>query len=140
MKLNAIVKSSGRKRGIAGRDLDLPGMPRTLRELIEQTARLMVDEFAEKKATGNLLPYLTEQEIGEEAGSGRIGFGAVYGEKSPDADQAVSAAILAFEDGLYRVFVRREEVTGLDVPLTLADGDEVVFMRFTMLAGGYWSR
>ncbi|CAM3516296.1 MULTISPECIES: hypothetical protein [Saccharibacillus] len=140
MKLTAIVKSAGRKRGVAGREFDLPGMPRTLRELIDQTVRLMVAQFEEKLAGDHLLPYLTEQQVEEGAQRGKVGFGAVYGEKSPDAEQAVAAAVLGFEDGLYRVFVRQEEVTGLDVPLTLADGDEVIFMRFTMLAGGFWNR
>lgn len=140
MKLNALVKSPGRKRGVAARELDLPGMPRTLRELIEQTVQAMVGEFEQRRGGDSLLPYLTEREIGEGAKTGKVGFGAVYGEKAPDERQATEAALLAFEDGLYRVFLRQEEVTGLDAPLTLADGDEVVFMRFTMLAGGFWNR
>ncbi|OWR30837.1 hypothetical protein CDO73_09625 [Saccharibacillus sp. O23] len=140
MKLNAIVKSPGRKRGVAARELDLPGMPRTLRELIEQTVQAMVGEFEQRRAGESLLPYLTEREIGEGANTGKVGFGAVYGEKAPDERQATEAALLAFEDGLYRVFLRQEEATELDAPLTLADGDEVVFMRFTMLAGGFWNR
>jgi len=140
MKLNAIVKSPGRKRGVAARELDLPGMPRTLRELIEQTVQAMVGEFEQRRAGDSLLPYLTEREIGEGTKTGKVGFGAVYGEKAPDERQAMEAALLAFEDGLYRVFLRQEEVTELDAPLTLADGDEIVFMRFTMLAGGFWNR
>ncbi len=140
MKLTAMVKSPGRKRGIAGRELDLPGMPRTLRELIEQIVRLMVSEYEERRTGDDLLRALTEQQIDSGAEDGKVGFKAIYGEQPADEDSAVAAALLGFEDGLYRVFVRQEEVTGLDVPLTLADGDEVVFMRFTMLAGGLWGR
>jgi len=140
MKLTALVKSPGRKRGVAGRELDLPGMPRTLRELIEQIVRLMVSEYEERRTGDDLLRALTEQQIDSGAEDGKVGFKAIYGEQPADEDSAVAAALLGFEDGLYRVFVRQEEVTGLDVPLTLADGDEVVFMRFTMLAGGLWGR
>lgn len=140
MKLTALVKSPGRKRGMAGRELDLPGMPRTLRELIEQIVRLMVSEYEERRTGDDLLRALTEQQIDSGAEDGKVGFKAIYGEQPADEDSAVAAALLGFEDGLYRVFVRQEEVTGLDVPLTLADGDEVVFMRFTMLAGGLWGR
>lgn len=140
MKLTAIVKSPGRKRGVAGRELDLPGMPRTLRELIEQIVQVTVSEFEERRAGDDLLRALTEQQIGTGAEDGKVGFGAIYNERAPDAGSAAAAALLGFEDGLYRVFLRREEVVGLDVPLTLADGDEIVFMRFTMLAGGLWGR
>jgi len=140
MKLTALVKSPGRKRGIAGRELDLPGMPRTLRELIEQIVRLTVSEYEERRTGDDLLRALTEQQIDSGAKDGKVGFKAIYDEQPADEDSAVAAALLGFEDGLYRVFVRQEEVTGLDAPLTLADGDEVVFMRFTMLAGGLWGR
>ncbi|CAM4172133.1 hypothetical protein [Saccharibacillus endophyticus] len=140
MKLTALVKSPGRKRGMAGRELDLPGMPRTLRELIEQIVRLMVREYEERRTGDDLLRALTEQQIDSGAEDGKVGFKAIYGEHPANEDSAVAAALLGFEDGLYRVFVRQEEVTGLDAPLTLADGDEVVFMRFTMLAGGLWGR
>ncbi|MEJ8307043.1 hypothetical protein [Saccharibacillus sacchari] len=140
MKLTALVKSPGRKRGIAGRELDLPGMPRTLRELIEQIVQLTVSEYEERRTGDDLLRALTEQQIDSGAENGKVGFKAIYGEKPANKESAVAAALLGFEDGLYRVFLRREEVTGLDAPLTLADGDEVVFMRFTMLAGGLWGR
>ncbi|MCQ4086450.1 hypothetical protein [Saccharibacillus sp. JS10] len=140
MKLIAMVKSPGRRRGIAGQELDLPGMPRTLRELIEQIVQLRVAQFEERRTSDELLHVLTEQEIDTAAAEGKVGFQAVYGEQPADQAKAVAAAILGFEDGLYRVFLREEEVTGLDIPLTLADGDEVVFMRFTMLAGGLWNR
>lgn len=140
MKLTAMVKSPGRKRGIAGRELDLPGMPRTLRELIEQIVRLMVSEYEERRSGDDLLRALTEQQIDSGAEDGKVGFKAIYGEQPANEEKAVAAALLGFEDGLYRVFLRQEEVTGLDAPLTLADGDEVVFMRFTMLAGGLWGR
>ncbi len=140
MKLTAMVKSPGRKRGIVGRELDLPGMPRTLRELIEQIVRLMVSEYEERRSGDDLLRALTEQQIDSGAEDGKVGFKAIYGEQPANEEKAVAAALLGFEDGLYRVFLRQEEVTGLDAPLTLADGDEVVFMRFTMLAGGLWGR
>ena len=43
-----------------------------------------------------------------------------------------------YEDGLFRVFVRGEEVKELDEELRLKDGDEVVWIKMVMLTGRLW--
>lgn len=62
----------------------------------------------------------------------------MYGETKPEVEQATAAALLAFEDGLYKVFVQEEECSALDEPLRLEEGDELTLIRFTMLAGRLW--
>lgn len=62
----------------------------------------------------------------------------MYSETKPEVEQATAAALLAFEDGLYKVFVQEEECSALDEPLRLEEGDELTLIRFTMLAGRLW--
>ncbi len=59
-------------------------------------------------------------------------------EEEPDADPsaAVAAALLAFEDGLYYVFVDNEHRTSLDDEIRLRTESRVTFLRLVALAGG----
>ncbi|MNP77809.1 hypothetical protein D3C76_1753110 [compost metagenome] len=50
----------------------------------------------------------------------------------------MDTAITAYEDGLYKVFLNDEELQELDETLVVKDGDNVVLIRFTMLAGRLW--
>jgi len=53
-----------------------------------------------------------------------------------DAAAAVDAALLAFEDGLFKVFVAERELADDDDPVVLADGAQLLFLRLMPLAGG----
>jgi hypothetical protein len=46
---------------------------------------------------------------------------------------AVETALLAFDDGIFKVFVGDREVDG---PVELPDGAAVLFLRLVPLAGG----
>ena len=138
MKLNVIVKNSGKLKELMTQELRLPEVPYTLREMITGIVYDSVQSFKDRQSEQNLIPYLTELVIGASASSGKVGFGMINDDRQPDVYQAIETALLAFSDGLYRVFVNEEEVNQLDAPLVLSDGDEVIFMRFTMLAGGLW--
>ncbi|MDR0267979.1 hypothetical protein [Paenibacillus sp.] len=138
MKLIVKVKKPGKRKELAIQELELPKKPLTLRELIRGVVANGVQEFKEKQSGKSVISYLTETQIGESAELGKVGFGAVYDDRQPDENQAVKAALTAFEDGLYRVFINETEIVGLDAPLVIDEGDRIVFMRFTMLAGGMW--
>ena len=58
-------------------------------------------------------------------------------ESLQDADEAVKNALLCFGDGLFRMFVNDAELAPED-PLCIKDGDEVTFIRLTMLSGRLW--
>lgn len=139
MKLYVTVKSLGKRKNVLTRlPIELPVIPTTLRELITEVVVLNVQKLTEKQQSTALIPFLTGTEIEERGESGKVGFGSVYNEQSPDLSQAIDTALLAFEDGLYKVFIREEENSHLESPLKLMEEDEIVFIRFTMLAGSIW--
>jgi hypothetical protein len=55
--------------------------------------------------------------------------------QSVDPGQAVAAALLAFEDGLYLVILDGEEQRELDRQIFLQADSHMVFVRLVMLAG-----
>ncbi|MBE1553680.1 hypothetical protein [Sporosarcina limicola] len=139
MKLYVTVKNLGKRKNVLTKlGIELPIIPTTLRELITEVVSLNVQQLNDKQQSTALIPFLTETEIEERGESGKIGFGAVYNEQSPDLAKAVETAIVAFEDGFYKVFIREDEKSNLELPLTLNEEDEIVFIRFTMLAGSLW--
>lgn len=139
MKLFVTVKSLGkRKPALARQELELSPAPETLRDLITATVALNVQKLREKQESVALIPFLTGEEVQAQGEIGKVGFGSIYNEGVPDIKDAVNTAMQAFEDGLYRVFVCDEEIIELDALLSLKDGNEIVFIRFTMLAGGLW--
>jgi len=49
---------------------------------------------------------------------------------------AVAAALLAFDDGLFKVFVAERELTGDGAALPVTEGAALLFLRLVPLAGG----
>ncbi|WP_342514671.1 hypothetical protein MKY34_08070 [Sporosarcina sp. FSL K6-1522] len=139
MKFYVTVKSLGKRKNVLTKqEMELPTIPATLRELITAVVTLNVEQLSDQQKNMDWFPLLTGAEIEERSETGKVGFGAVYHEQLPDLAKAKDTAIVAFEDGLYKVFIREEEVSQLDAPLTLREEDELVFIRFTMLAGRLW--
>lgn len=133
------VKSLGRKKNHLDRlAWPLAEAPPTLRALIEAVVISGVQSFNERETQVPLVSYLTQNDMLRQADGGKVGFGTLYNEQGNGEEEAVSTALLAFEDGLYRVFINGNEAERLDMPLALRDGDELAFIRFTMLSGGLW--
>nr|WP_285859158.1 hypothetical protein [Paenibacillus sp. MER 99-2] len=127
-----------RKPALAKQATELPETTGTLRQLISNMVTLQIQALEDKKSQVEWLAYLMPEEIESQGAAGKVGFGAVNHEGVPELQQAIETAVLAHEDGLYKVFVNEEEVHQLDEPLTLREGDELVFIRFTMLVGRLW--
>ncbi|PYE42701.1 hypothetical protein HUB98_21615 [Paenibacillus barcinonensis] len=139
MDIWVTVKSLGkRKPALARQAVEVPETTRTLRLLIESMVEAQVQAFEERRNTSSMLAYLMPEEIGAQGAAGKVGFGSVNGEGVPDLAEAKEAAILAYEDGLYKVFLNDHELEALDEPLSIEDGADVAFIRFTMLAGRLW--
>lgn len=138
------TRAVGRRRPLLEDwSLDLPpdlrrgGEPLTLRALIDRVVRQQVAAFRRRQRDNQFIRVLTSQEIAEGEKRGKIMPGA--SEVKPqevDDEQAVGAALQAFEDGLYLVLIDGEEQTSLDREIFLNDESQVVFLRLTMLAGG----
>ncbi|WP_458461015.1 hypothetical protein [Paenibacillus sp.] len=133
------VKSLGKRKPVLAKQAaELPETTHTLRQLIENMVALQVKALQDKKQQAELLAYLMPEDIEAQGLAGEVGFGAVYNEGVPDLEVAIDTAITAYEDGLYKVFLNDEELQELDKSILLQDGDNVVFIRFTMLAGRLW--
>ncbi|WP_342984391.1 hypothetical protein [[Clostridium] symbiosum] len=128
---------------------ELEKRPDTVRELVTALVRLSVSEYNERKDEGQMLRYLTKEEISGLASAGKVSFG-VRGGNDADPEKAVENALQCFEDGIYRIFAGEEELTGLEEPVPWVNGAEgkegnedkgddktsvFTFIRLTMLSG-----
>ena len=133
------VKSLGkRKPALAKQAAELPETTDTLRQLIKNMVAQQLKDFQDKNNEAAWLAYLMPEDIQEQATAGKVGFGAIYNEGVPDVEGAMDTAVAAYEDGLFKVFLNDEELQALDEPLIIQEDDNVVFIRFTMLAGRLW--
>ena len=134
IKIKSIAK---RKSVVAGIPFIVDGDIATSDGLVEHIVRQMVREYNLGATDKSLLPYLTDDEIANRERAGKIGFDERKNENNQDEDGAVENALLCFSDGIFRMFVNEEEVfMGQDVKL--CEGDEITFVRLTMLAGRLW--
>ncbi|WP_270167253.1 hypothetical protein [Paenibacillus sp. SYP-B4298] len=139
MNVWVTVKSLGkRKPSLAKHPVALPDVPGTLRELIRYMVASQLTSLEERQGEQELLACLMPEDLDAQAAAGRVSFGALYHQELPDLERALETAMTAYEDGLYKVFVDDEDIRELDAPLALNDGAELVFIRFTMLAGRMW--
>ena len=110
--------------------------PESLRELIGETVKLCVANYIDRMDKGEAV--LSKEQIEDMSQIGKIAFGIVYGEKKPDVQKAIETAVQGFEDGLFRVFLGDRELENLDEKVEFAEGNEITFIRLTMLAGRMW--
>ena len=110
----------------------------TVRELITELTKSGVKTYNEKLEQPELLKCLTREKIDDKAQSGKISFGAVYGERRADLTHAVDNAIQCFEDGIYRIFLNDKPLEALEETLSVTEQDTFTFVRLTMLAGRLW--
>lgn len=136
MTITVNVKQLGKKRSkISGLPFFLKNEPRTLRELITESVRTCVSAYSER-LTKEAAP-LSEEDISAMSELGKITFGLSEG-AAADLGKAADDAILAFEDGLYRIFLGEDELTELDGSIELNENSSVTFIRLVMLAGRMW--
>ena len=108
--------------------------PETVKELLVLLTRLLVQEYNARKDEGQLVQYLTREEIKEKASAGKVSFGLRGGEDG-DPEAAAENALQCFADGIYRVFYGEEELEKIDGEIPWKDGEVFTFIRLTMLSG-----
>lgn len=139
MNIYISMKSIGKRKYVISKEnVKLPISPGSLRVLLTELITMNVQQLEGKEEDRQLLNYLTETEINHQAYNGKVGFGTIYHTSKPDLTEAIQTAVQAFEDGLFWVFVNSDQIEALDTPLEMVDGDEVVFLRLTMLSGRMW--
>jgi hypothetical protein len=128
------AKVTGHRRGGA-RDLALalPPGPVTARQIIEAAVAAEVAASAERAEQASLVRVLTDQALRDDLAGGAVRMGDASPPGPPDVAVAVETALLAFDDGIFKVFVGDTEAEG---PVALADGADVLFLRLVPLAGG----
>ncbi|MCI9385753.1 MAG: hypothetical protein K1W36_17835 [Lachnospiraceae bacterium] len=119
---------------IAPAMFELDEKPQTVRELLVNLTRLGVRQYNERKDEGQLLAYLTKEEIAAQASRGKISSGLRGGADAVE-DKAVENTLQCFEDGIYRVFAGEEELTALSDAIPWKDDIVFTFIRLTMLSG-----
>jgi hypothetical protein len=133
------VKQAGaRKNYISKKEFNLSTNPKTLRQLLAEIIKNEVEYFNAKNKQQMLLGYLTSEEIETRLQAGRVSFGERYNQEDADYNKALETALLAYEDGIFRVFIGEKEAGMLDDSLELKEEDVLTFIRLTMLAGRMW--
>ena len=108
--------------------------PATLRSLLIALTKLGVQQYNARKDEGQILSYLTKDEIAAQAVRGKIASGLRGGGDAVE-EQAVENTIQCFEDGIYRIFAGDDELTGLSDAIPWADDLVFTLIRLTMLSG-----
>lgn len=141
MALSISTRSIGRRKPVLG-DFDVPPPPDlrddgelVLRELIEHVVRHQVGRFNERQVGGRWDRVLTAASIEQAAAVGKVDPAGRPNRELADADEAVGAALRAFEDGLFLVIIDEVERRSLDEPVYLSPSSRMVFLRLTFLAG-----
>ena len=137
MKIIINVKGLSRKKVIHQEEIELTDKISTTKELITELVKINVEKFNKKIDDKDILSIMTNEYIAEAARSGKIG-DEVHGDKKANLEKALDTAYLAFEDGLYCIFINDEQTEKLDDSLNLKDRDILTFIRLTMLAGRMW--
>ena len=137
MKIIINVKGLSRKKVIHQEEVELTNKVSTTKDLITGLVKINVEKFNKKIDDKDILSIMTNEYIAEAARSGKVG-DEIHGDKKANLDKALDTAYLAFEDGLYCIFINDEQSEKLDDSLNLKDGDVLTFIRLTMLAGRMW--
>ena len=139
MDIYVRVKAIGKRKDILAPALyTIPDGICSLRQLLTAVVQKEVDRYNNKEAEAQLISFLTQQELDDQAKIGKVSFGSIYSDKKADPGKAVANAIGCWEDGLVRVFMNDEEVTDLDTKLVIEEQAIFTFMRLTFLAGSIW--
>jgi hypothetical protein len=117
-------------------DLRSGGDRLTLRDLITRIVRGEVEAFRRRQQEWQFLRALTAGQVEEAARKGKVDTGGRKLKQKVDVEDAVAAALQAFEDGLYLVILDGEEQSQLDKEVYLGPDSRVTFVRLVMLAGG----
>lgn len=127
-----------RRRGVDEHDvaLALPPGPVTARQLIEAAVAAEVTAYEDRAAQASLVRVLTEKSLLADLDRGAVRMGDIPPEAPVDRAAAVDAALLAFDDGIFKIFVGDDELAAESGPAELTDGASVLFLRLVPLAGG----
>jgi hypothetical protein len=133
-----------RRRGVREHDLvlELPPGRISARQLIEAAVSAEVAAYQARAEEAALVRVLTDKSLAGDLALGAVRAGgprdAGPGAAAParaDVSGAVQTALIAFEDGIFKVFIGDDELAD-DGDADLSDGAALLFLRLVPLAGG----
>jgi hypothetical protein len=135
-----------RRKGVREHDLVLalpPGQV-TARQLIEAAVTAELTAYQARAEEASLLRVLTKKSLDADLALGAVRTGGPRDDGAAPAGEpgqvnladAVDAALLAFGDGLFKVFVGERELADDGASAPVADGAALLFLRLVPLAGG----
>lgn len=144
---------SNRKNKIKQMVYEYPDQDMTLREFLTETVRINVrayhdmgtakvrgskDYYDRSEDSLEIVKCLTGAEMEDQAASGKVSFGILYGETMADEQKAIDNALTCFQDGMVAVFVGDQRYEDLEMKMELKEGCTVTFIRLTFLVGRMW--
>jgi len=108
----------------------------TLRDLITHIVQSEVQAFKNRQEARRLVQALTAAQIEDGLTKGKVDMGGRDLKQNVNAEEAVGAALQAFEDGLYLVVIDGVEQRDLDREVYLQPDSRVTFVRLALLSGG----
>jgi len=141
MQIKITVKQFGKKRSFVDQKainiVKLPPTP-NLQQLIVAVVRQQVQAFNQKLEEKSVIPFLLKKDIDQKSSTGKVGFSNVYNDQNADEQTAIDNALLAFQDGIYCIFIDDEQIEKLTTLINLREDSVLTFVRLTFLAGSYW--
>lgn len=94
--------------------------------------------YCKEQNGDTVLTFLSSEMIENQMNTGKVGFGEIYSDQTPDLEKFVENALQCFRDGMIRVYQGDMELTELQEPLIIQDGDIFTLIRLTFLTGRLW--
>lgn len=139
MEILVNIKQLGkRKSKINRQEFYIENKPETVEDLIRECVSTCVKDYNDRYEKKENPQPLSDQQINDMSEIGKIAFGINYGDKKADREKAIADALLAYEDGLFRIFIGTEDAGDKNNKISLKEDEEVTFIRLVMLAGRLW--
>jgi hypothetical protein len=116
--------------------LSIPAGTLTLQELLTQIVRSEVAEFHTRQNQRRLTRILSAAQIDLGITKGKIESGGSDLDQNVDIEGAVQAALQAFKDGFYLVFINDQQQEDLADLIDVGINSEMLFLRLVPLVGG----
>ncbi len=141
MDIQIRVKQLGkRKPVIENKIIDVPELQSetTLKVFLEKIVAQQVKTFNERIDNPEIINFLLPNELETLVSKGKVDFKDTYNSKKAVIKEAQEIALLAFEDGLYKVFIDDHEIEQLEETIQFTENKIFTFIRLTFLSGGYY--
>lgn len=106
-----------------------------VRDLLATVVTSEVTAFRERQDQRRLARVLLPEEIARGAERGKIDAGS-HEPQPVNTAEAVAAALQAFEDGLYYLFIDGQQMRSLDEVAPVREASHLLFVRLVALVGG----